>query len=138
SQVAPFAALHQRRRKRRAGLFSTWFSLQPSFAILVTLSSLRGVPDSCQFPIGLRAPTRAGGLGGSCRMREEITAGVFVATGLADAERAPNLEAVTLPLFRVVGFIPTKSNESFRSEARERRVFTRCITILNHSRHRAI
>jgi hypothetical protein len=29
-------------------------------------------------------------------MREEITAGVFVATGLADAERAPNLEAVTL------------------------------------------
>src|SRR5262249_60285459 len=85
SQVAPFAALHQRRRKRRAGLFSTWFSLQPFFAILVTLSSLCRVPDSCQFPIGLQAPTRAGGLGGSCRMREEITAGVFVATGLADA-----------------------------------------------------
>ena len=98
SQVAPFTARHQRRRKRRAGqtFFSTWFSLQPFFAIFVTLSSLRGVPDSCQFPIGLRAPTRAGGLGGSCRMREEITAGVFVATGLADAERAPNLEAVTL------------------------------------------
>src|SRR5215510_4713901 len=57
--------------------FSTWFSLQTFFAILVTLSSLRRVPDSCQFPIGLRAPTRAGGLGGSCRMREEITAGVF-------------------------------------------------------------
>ena len=85
------------------------FSLLLQFS---TLSSLGRVPDSCRFPTGLRARTRASHLGGSCRMREEITGRFWWRPGSPTPERAPNLRAVTLLQFRIVDFISTEFNEA--------------------------